>query len=91
MLANKDFVLVNTHIPFEGNIPNTDVSIPFDVIEQRLAQLPADTSAKIFLYCRTGRMSAIAAETLLKLGYSNLYNLEGGFVEWERAGLPLEK
>jgi len=93
MLKNKDFVFVNVHIPFEGNIANSDLSLPYDQIAEpsNLAQLPADKSARIVLYCRSGRMSQIAAEELVKLGYTNLWNLAGGMVEWEGAGYQLEK
>jgi len=90
MLANKDFTFVNVHIPFEGDIANTDRSIPFDQIEQHLDQLPAEKDAKIVLYCRSDRMSNIAAEKLVDIGYTNVWNLDGGMVAWERAGLPIE-
>ena len=90
MLANKDFTFVNVHIPFEGNIAKTDVSIPYDQIDQNLDKLPSDKNAKIVLYCRSGRMSAIAAKTLVGLGYTNVWNLSRGMVAWEQAGLPID-
>jgi len=91
MLANKDFTFVNVHIPFEGDIANTDLSIAYNEIEQNLGKLPAEKDAKIVLYCRSDRMSRIAAETLVDLGFTNVWNLDGGMVAWEQAGLPLKK
>jgi len=67
----------------------TDAFIPYDQVAQNIAKFPADKTAKIFLYCRSGRMSAIAAEELVARGYTNVWNLDGGMVAWETAGLPV--
>lgn len=91
LMENKDFTLINVHIPFEGNLPKTDLSIPYDTIGQNLDKLLDDKAAKIVLYCRSDRMSTIAAAELVKLGYTNIWNLDGGMVAWEQAGLPIEK
>jgi rhodanese-related sulfurtransferase len=55
-----------------------------------LGLLPADKVARIVLYCRTGRTSTEIAETLAGLGYTNVWELAGGIVAWEEAGLSLE-
>ena len=90
LLEDKDFQLINVHIPFEGNIPGTDRSIPYNDIESHTNLLPEDKDARLVIYCKSGPMSDIAAEELLELGYTQIYNLEGGFTAWQADGFPLE-
>ncbi len=91
MLRSKDFLLVNVHVPYEGEIRLTDALVPYDKTAELLKVLPADRKARIVLYCRSGRMSDIAARFLVKHGYTNLANLEGGMIAWEQAALPIEQ
>ncbi len=91
MLKQKDFCLVNVHTPYEGEIQKTDGFIPYDKIEDNLGKLPKDKNAKIVLYCRSGRMSGLAAKTLAKLGYTNLFDLSGGMIAWEKSGYTIIK
>jgi rhodanese-related sulfurtransferase len=89
MLENKDFPFINVHVPYEGEIEGTDEFIPFDQIEQNLDKLPADKDTRVVIYCRSGSMSGISARTLVELGYSDVWNLDGGMIAWQASGRPL--
>ena len=89
MLPAKDFTLLNVKTPYMGEIAGTDLYIPYDQLAARSAALPRDKSAKITVYCRSGNESAIAAQTLLDLGYTNIDNLDGGMTAWTASGRQL--
>ena len=87
-LGHKDFLLVNVAVPYVGEIESTDEFIPLNEIEGRLNAFPQRDS-KIVVYCRSGATSAQAARQLVRLGYSNVWNLKGGMIAWQGAGYPL--
>jgi rhodanese-related sulfurtransferase len=88
MLETQDVTLVNVHVPYEGEIPQTDLFIPYNEIEAYLGELP-DKEAPIVLYCRSGSMSTSAAKVLAREGYENVMELDGGFNAWRGAGHEL--
>jgi rhodanese-related sulfurtransferase len=89
MLKNKDFILIDVHIPYAGEIPGTDLFIPYNDIDKYKEKLPRSKDAKIVVYCETGYMSAIAAKKLVEMGYTKVIVFGGGMSEWERSGRKL--
>ncbi|MDH4141181.1 MAG: rhodanese-like domain-containing protein [Chloroflexota bacterium] len=89
MLETEDFALLNVKTPYSGEIEGTDLYIPYDRLTARADELPADRTATIVVYCRTGRQSSIAAQTLLDLGYTDIVNVDGGMTAWTASGREL--
>lgn len=85
-LANKNFIFLNVHTPYEGEIEKTDGFIPFDQIVAQSNLLPKEKNAEIILYCKTGQMSGEALTTIRKLGYTNVRHLTGGMDAWKQSG-----
>ena len=90
MIDNKDFILINTHIPYEGEIPGTDLLIPFNEIDQHKTELPNDKASRLVVYCKAGPMGDIAAKKLVQMGYTNVINFKDGMNALEKAGRSLQ-
>ena len=74
----------------EAHIPQTDARIDYRELERMRKRLPKDPDTPIIVYCRSGRRSAIALQTLRKLGYTNVRHLQGGIRQWIKQGYPVE-
>jgi rhodanese-related sulfurtransferase len=64
----------------EGHIPGA-ILIPYTQIENKAEEILTDKDAQILVYCRSGRRSKIASESLAKLGYTNVKEF-GGIIDW---------
>ena len=61
------------------------------IIERDIETKVPDKSATLVLYCGGGFRSALVADALQKMGYTNAISLDGGWRAWNEAGLPVEK
>jgi rhodanese-related sulfurtransferase len=73
-----------------GHLPGA-IHIGKGIIERDIETKIPDTGAEILLYCGGGFRSALAADNLQKMGYSNVVSVDGGFRGWKDAGLPVVK
>ena len=88
LLQEGNITLIDTREESEyaaGHIDNATL-LPRGVLEFKLNTLPelADKSKAVLIYCRTGGRSALAAQTLQTLGYTNVLSLAGGFESWNK-------
>lgn len=74
----------------KGHIPGA-IHIGKGVIERDIEKAIPDPDAHIVLYCGGGYRSALAADNLQKMGYTNVESMDGGFRGWVDAGFPIEK
>ena len=61
------------------------------IIERDIEAKAPGKDTKLVLYCGGGFRSALAADNLQKMGYTNAISLDGGWKAWQQAGLPVEK
>src|SRR5688500_16626394 len=73
-----------------GHLPSAE-HLGKGIIERDIETKIPDTSAEIVLYCGGGFRSALAADNLQKMGYTNVISMDGGYRGWTEAGLKVEK
>jgi len=67
------------------------ISLGKGIIERDIDQRVPDVNAKMILYCGGGFRSALAADNLKKMGYTNVISMDGGIREWREKGYPLTR
>ena len=72
-----------------GHLPRA-IHLGKGVIERDIERAIPDTQSEIILYCGGGYRSALAADSLQKMGYQNVWSMDGGFRAWKEAGLGIE-
>lgn len=90
---NKNITLLDVRTSEEfktGHIANSTL-FPVDTIQQKAETIVKDKNTKLVVYCRTGKRSKKAAETLKSLGYNNIINMEGGITAWQQEGYQIVK
>ena len=91
--VNKDIQLIDVRKPDEfssGHLENA-VNMNFydDDFEEQIKTL--DKSKEVYLYCRSGGRSGKAAQKLEEMGFTKVYDLEGGILNWEKNNMKIVK
>jgi len=91
--AGEKFTLVDVREDSEwanGRIPGA-IHMGRGVIERDIEQAIPDPGRKLILYCGGGFRSALVADNLQRMGYTNVESMDGGWKGWLAAGLPTKK
>lgn len=73
-----------------GHAPGS-MLIPLGQLKNRIGEIRAAKSDPVVVICRSGRRSLQAADMLGQLGFTSVYNVQGGMIAWEKAALPVSK
>ena len=92
-MPRKGHILIDTREDREWDAGHASGAIHLSkgIIERDIETKIPDKSATLVLYCGGGFRSALVADTLQKMGYTNAISLDGGWRAWNDAGLPVVK
>ena len=93
MDAGERFVLIDVREESEwasGHLPGA-IHLGKGIIERDIEQKVPDAGTKMVLYCGGGFRSALSADNLQKMGYTDVESMDGGWKGWLEAGLPTQK
>lgn len=86
---DKQAIIIDVREQDEWNEQHIEgaIFIPLGEVEGRIGELAQYKDSTIIMQCRSGRRSNIAGASLIKAGFSKVYNLEGGILAWDKQGL----
>jgi len=92
LVRREDFELIDTRETHEyekGRLPNS-IHLSKGIIERDIEKEIKDYDKELVLYCGGGYRSALAADNLQKMGFTNVKSMAGGWREWNEKNLPTE-
>jgi len=92
MNTGKEAIIVDVREDTEWNeqhIPGA-IHIPLAQLNERLSELKQYKDSPVITQCRSGRRSAQAFDVLKSAGFSKVYNMDGGIMAWDKAGLKTQ-
>lgn len=91
--GEKDFVLLDIREPSEVSAAkiaaDESLDIPRGLVEFVFTKKITDHNTPVVVYCKKGGRGVLTAATLKELGYKNVYNLDGGILQWITEGYPV--
>jgi len=92
LAANPDAKLIDVREDNEWDAAHAQgaTHLGKGIIERDIEATVPDKSSELILYCGGGYRSALAADVLQKMGYTNVYSMAGGWKAWKESGAPVE-
>jgi rhodanese-related sulfurtransferase len=72
-----------------GHVPGA-MNIPRGLVEFQITEKIKDKNTQIIVYCKTGGRACLSGSNLIKMGYKNVKNMDGGWEAWSKKGYPVE-
>ena len=91
-LGKDGVVFLDVREPKEfksGHLPGA-INIPRGLAEFKIDKSVKNKDTKIFIYCKSGGRALLTAANLIKMGYKNIVNIEGGWEAWMKSGYPVD-
>jgi rhodanese-related sulfurtransferase len=91
VIAQPGVIILDVRTPEEfnaGHIPNAiNINIADSDFSSEVSKL--DKNATVAVYCRSANRSAVATNEMAELGFTDMYDMQGGIIDWEAAGGPV--
>jgi rhodanese-related sulfurtransferase len=92
ILDQGGYLFIDCREPKEykmGHIPGA-INVPRGLMEFKIGTTVPDKNEHIVVYCKSGGRGCLATCTLCRMGYTNVKNVDGGWLAWEKAGYPID-
>jgi phage shock protein E len=91
VIAQPGVIILDVRTPEEFNAGHIENAININVADSNFSSEVSklDKNATVAVYCRSANRSAVATKEMSELGFTDMYDMQGGIIDWEAAGGPV--